>query len=80
MGAFVPLEEVLQRGRHLISFSAARGQLVGDIFADVPRPAFSRVEGDDACRIMILSIEQVCHQRQAFGVILGLAEKGAKIV
>jgi hypothetical protein len=49
------------------AFSAALGQLVRDIFADVARPAFSRVEGDDVRGIVVLSIEQVCYQRRSLG-------------
>ena len=50
-------------------FGAASAELTGDVFRDIPRPALRGVETNDANRIAILAIRQICDDRFETGGI-----------
>ena len=56
----MPLDKALQIGRNVVPLPVtAVLQFTGDIFGDVPGPAFSGVEADDANRIGLLAPKQL---------------------
>src|SRR5882757_9741693 len=63
-------QELLHRARHLVVFSKASAQLVGNIDRDVARPALGGVEGDNADGVTILVFHETAHQRLPVSALL----------
>ena len=52
---------------YFVVLNATSPQLIGNINGHIARPAFSRIEGDDADRILVLPFDQIPDQRRAVG-------------
>ena len=77
----MPLNEILNGRWHISHLEiAAPAQFAGDILRNIFRPAFSRIEGDDADRATVLAGEEILNNGfEVSGLVVGLPPSAADL-
>ena len=77
----MPLNEILNGRWHISHLEiAAPAQFAGDILRNIFRPAFSRIEGDDADQATVLAGEEILNNCfEVSGLVVGLPPSAADL-